>query len=334
MYHLDIEYVQEFIVLADAMSFVRAAERLFISQSTLSRHISALEAQLGVQLIERNTRIVYLTEAGIALYRDFVKLVETVRRIYEHTEDFSSGYTGRLRINAPSWIMRYLDPMILEFSRHNQKIRIELSMGDFMDGQTQLQRRTTDICVIEGKPLSSDEWEYVKLVDERLCAVMSAANPLARLKSVTFQELQGERIILFEANNTDDSGYADKRYTQLAGEVPTSGVFQKTVVLRQLLSDHGINPTQYLFLDSLDMLPLTIQQKNAVCLLMQSIGNMGRNYLVSVPISDGDALLPMYLCARRDDPQGIVKAFFDIVSAGQVRKTITSVDTEYPSFDD
>ena len=142
--------------------------------------------------------------------------------------------------------VKYAERQLIS-SRLNQKIRIELSMGDFMDGQTQLQRRTTDICVIEGKPLSSDEWEYVKLVDERLCAVMSAANPLARLKSVTFQELQGERIILFEANNTDDSGYADKRYTQLAGEVPTSGVFQKTVVLRQLLSDHGINPTQYLF---------------------------------------------------------------------------------------
>ena len=58
------EHLYEFSVLARTLSFSRAAQALFLSQSTLSKHIQHMEAELGVQLLLRNTHSVALTEAG------------------------------------------------------------------------------------------------------------------------------------------------------------------------------------------------------------------------------------------------------------------------------
>ena len=60
------EHLYEFSVLARTLSFSRAAQALFLSQSMLSKHIQGLEAELGVQLLVRSTHGVSLTEAGRA----------------------------------------------------------------------------------------------------------------------------------------------------------------------------------------------------------------------------------------------------------------------------
>ena len=314
MYHLDLDHVQEFIVLADNMSFVRAAERLFISQSTLSRHISALEVQLGVQLIERNTRTVYLTEAGIALYREFVKLMESVRNICKSAAEYSSSHTGRLRISVPAWSMAHLDKRILLFCRLYPEIRLELNFCDPFVGQEQLQKGETDICVAMHTSSLSDQWEWVKLADERLCAVMSRENPLAARESVSFQDLKEEKFLLLEAEDGADADHAGQKSLLSAGRTSAGGTFRKSSGLKQLLAGHGIPASRFLYLDNHDMLPLVIWQKDAVCLLMQSIGSMGKDYLVSVPVSDEDAVFPLYLCRRRSRAGDTAEAFFEIIS--------------------
>lgn len=59
-----LEALQSFVVLADELHFTRAARRLYLTQPGLSRRISLLERQLGVELLERTTRAVALTRTG------------------------------------------------------------------------------------------------------------------------------------------------------------------------------------------------------------------------------------------------------------------------------
>ena len=61
---MEIGTIQEFVVLAECLNFSEAASRLFISQSSLSKHIKALEQELGVALFERTTRSIRLSGAG------------------------------------------------------------------------------------------------------------------------------------------------------------------------------------------------------------------------------------------------------------------------------
>ena len=61
---LNLIYLQDFLVLAETESFGAAAARLYMNQSTLSKHIKALEAELGVTLFDRSTRRVKITPYG------------------------------------------------------------------------------------------------------------------------------------------------------------------------------------------------------------------------------------------------------------------------------
>ena len=73
---MDIQYFSEFIKLVEIGNFMEAADELFISQSTLSKHINALEKELEVSLFDRTTRRVKLTQAGRALLPYAVKIVQ------------------------------------------------------------------------------------------------------------------------------------------------------------------------------------------------------------------------------------------------------------------
>lgn len=62
--NLNVRYLEEFVTLTEKKNFLEAAECLFISQSCLSKHIKKLETEIGVELFERTTRTVVLTEFG------------------------------------------------------------------------------------------------------------------------------------------------------------------------------------------------------------------------------------------------------------------------------
>lgn len=67
---MDVRLLQTFSTLADTLSFSRTAELLYLSHSTVSKHIAALENELGVPLLKRNTRSVELTRAGASCVRE------------------------------------------------------------------------------------------------------------------------------------------------------------------------------------------------------------------------------------------------------------------------
>jgi DNA-binding MarR family transcriptional regulator len=71
---LNLEYCKELIVLADLLSFSKAAERLYITQSTLSKHVAAAEREAGFRIFDRTTSHVALTEAG-RIYIDYLRQV-------------------------------------------------------------------------------------------------------------------------------------------------------------------------------------------------------------------------------------------------------------------
>ena len=80
---MEIEQLRVFLTLAETKNFTRAAERLFVSHSTVSRCLSALEDELGVRLVERDNRVVGLTAAGERLCERAGELVRLADEIDE-----------------------------------------------------------------------------------------------------------------------------------------------------------------------------------------------------------------------------------------------------------
>ena len=128
--------LSSFVAIAEALSFARAGERLSRDPTVLSKRLRALEARLGVRLVERTTRSVALTEAG----RGYLERARTILRSIdeadrEAAQQASGEPRGHLRLALPDSFGRlWLAPMINEFLSAHPSITIEAEFSNrFVD---------------------------------------------------------------------------------------------------------------------------------------------------------------------------------------------------------
>jgi DNA-binding transcriptional LysR family regulator len=94
---IDVKPLRYFVTLAETRHFGRAAARLNLSQPPLSRQLAALEANLGVTLIERSPRSVTLTAAGERFYADAKAILSAIEQAARNAQAAAHGDTGRWR---------------------------------------------------------------------------------------------------------------------------------------------------------------------------------------------------------------------------------------------
>jgi LysR family transcriptional regulator, benzoate and cis,cis-muconate-responsive activator of ben and cat genes len=95
---MELRHIKYFLKLAEELSFVRAAEKLFISQPPLSRQIKELETEIGAQLFERNNKRVILTEAGKFYQKEMREVLKNIERINIQTQKIAENQSGEFRI--------------------------------------------------------------------------------------------------------------------------------------------------------------------------------------------------------------------------------------------
>ena len=88
---MDLEKLRIFLAVAESRSFTLGAKKLYISHSTTSRAISALEEELGVQLLRRDNRVLGLTPAGEVLRKEASALLEQAERAAELVRRVGKG---------------------------------------------------------------------------------------------------------------------------------------------------------------------------------------------------------------------------------------------------
>lgn len=109
---MNLKQLEAFARVAETKSFSEAAKRLYLTQPTVSAHVSALEKELGVCLLLRTTKEVSLTEEGKALYGYAVQMLDLEQEIREHFGRRKSGKSV-LRIAASTIPSQYLLPEIM-----------------------------------------------------------------------------------------------------------------------------------------------------------------------------------------------------------------------------
>ena len=131
---MDIEELQTFVEVADSGSISRAALRLGVSKSIVSRRLLRLETELGVQLLARTTRGAALTEAG-ATFRDYAARVCAEIDVARETILPAGDLRGRLRVAAPlSFGPTHFAPVLAEMARRHPQLHIQTCYSDrFVD---------------------------------------------------------------------------------------------------------------------------------------------------------------------------------------------------------
>lgn len=193
---MELRQLRSFIAVAEDGVISRAAQRLHLTQSALSRQIKALEEDLGVTLLERSAHSVKLTQEGEVLLKEGRGVLE--RADAAVTKVRAAGKAVLLRVGyAPTLTAGILPLAISAFTQKHPRVRVELLDLSSTEMRMGLDQGSLDV-VMTVKPAKLDEaihWE--SLLQEAWCVAMSPNHPLSVKKSIAPAHLDGARMVLF-----------------------------------------------------------------------------------------------------------------------------------------
>jgi len=215
----DFKDIREFICLAEVCNYQEAADLLYISASSLSKHIMALEDVLGVPLFDRSTRRVSLTKYGETFY----KYAQQMIKVY----DECNNALNELRVDSE----HHLSVGFL--SRLEQCGIVEI-LSDFLNAtpgssidtiatNSPLETLKEQKCqfIFDVTPASEDsEFESILFKTDCLVAVLPRNHALAGMKKIRLEPLAGERVITHNYGATDPADINCRQICEDAGFVP------------------------------------------------------------------------------------------------------------------
>ena len=198
---MEIEYLNEFAEIARLESFSRAAEELCLSQSSLSKHILALERELGLPLLFRNPRNVTLTPAGAELLPLALQVSELNNAMHAAALAWTEREKKTLSIACLPVMAQYgITEMLARFRQETPGVNLEITECERQDIYGLLNNGTCALAVLRrGLEESEDEeLEYLELCRDQLVAVVSSQNPLSEKVYLTMDDLREEPLLFLD----------------------------------------------------------------------------------------------------------------------------------------
>ena len=191
---MDIDVLKEIITLAEKRSYAAAAEELFTSQSSLSRHIAAAEKQLGVQLFYRNSRQVTLTKGGEALL-PYAREIVTIEKEYRGALDtVIRSERVELRIGSVMGLSAFgIMSHVAGFIAENKDIHISMLRQGEGNLKDLLKEGACDFIFSQETQKETDDGMCrLNAVCDELVVVLPVTHPLAEQKRISLCQLKGE----------------------------------------------------------------------------------------------------------------------------------------------
>lgn len=124
---MEIRQMENFIAVCEELHFTRAAEKLGISQPTLSQQIRALEDELGVPLFDRVGKKIVMTQAGNLFLEHCVQMIRHLQNTQDALAEFRNDQRGRLVIGVlPSDLDYRLTPLLVNFHARFPKVQLKV----------------------------------------------------------------------------------------------------------------------------------------------------------------------------------------------------------------
>lgn len=283
MERLDLRRVQYFVAVAEERHFGKAAERLHIAQPSLSQQIRQLEAELGVTLLERNSRNVKLTGAGDALLREGRKSLRQAQRAIQATR---AAGAARVTVGFYGSAASLLLPDVLRaFGERHPSLSVSVrellfgSIDDILEGEV-------DLAFTRLQP-GQTELEIEVLGHEPRLVALASEHPLAERDSLAFVDLREESFVVNPV--VQDKG------------VPTRWLAEQR--------RHGLPGRVAGETTSIEEILTLVAAGRGVCLVPAAVADQHpRPDLAYVPVIDAEpAVVSLARCPGRVDPA--VEAF-------------------------
>ncbi len=192
---MDIHKLHIFVTIARLGSFTRAAERLYMTQPTVSQQLATLEKSIGVTLIERDTRHIRLTPAGNVLLEYAERLLALAGEAKDATRAAAGLADRTLRLGVGHMLATYLLPEVLSRYRTLYPDHItRISVGNTTELLEALADGTIDLAMV-GSPAEHPDVSTVPFMHDKLVVIVPPDDEWADRREVQLSELHN-RILL------------------------------------------------------------------------------------------------------------------------------------------
>ena len=294
---MELRQLRYFEAVASTLNFSRAAELLHIAQPPLSRQIQQLEEELGVLLLDRSSRPMKLTNAGVFFYDQTVQVLARLKEIQKATRRIGQEGSRWMGIGfVPSTLYGFLPNVLREFSAENENLDITLSELTSVQQAEALKAGRIDIGF--GRLAIQDEGlENIVLTEEPLVVALPAHSPLAAHALLSLRELTGETLLLYPASPRPS--FADQVLRQFK---------VRGYEVRKTYETNGLQTAVGL-----------VAAGMGVTLVPSSVQRLRRDDVLYRPLSDEGLTSPLLMTLRAGDVSDHVQRFRDKISATLAR---------------
>jgi len=195
----DLGHARSFIAVAEEMHFGRAAAKLNLTQSPLSRQIQMLEQTLGVTLLDRTTRAVRLTPAGRTFLAEAYRVLAAAESAARITRRAARGESGVIRLSFTAASAYRTLPRVVAHVRARLP-EVDLVLAEMVSDEQilALEENRTDLAILRPAPILQDPKSSIAtapLVSERLLLAVPRGHRLATGRIPTLQDLDGEAFV-------------------------------------------------------------------------------------------------------------------------------------------
>lgn len=236
---MDFKQLESFIEVIKLGSFSKAAEKLYLTQPTITNHIQNLEKEIGTLLINRSNKDLRPTEAGIILYKYAQDILNIRMQAELDLNDYTQNIEGNLEINASSVPKQYLLPVLIkDFIKDHPSVTFSVINSDSESIARKIMNGYIDFG-ITGAAYPFASLSYMKLMEDELELVFPNTteyrqliqNPislsiLTKLPLIMREEGSGTRHIFLQALKNN---HISPSQLQVVGKVSDNETIKKLV---------------------------------------------------------------------------------------------------------
>ncbi|QOV19368.1 LysR family transcriptional regulator [Blautia liquoris] len=207
---MKLNIMREFVRLSATRNYSKTADELYIAQSALSRHMSALEDELNVKLIDRTRNSFELTPMGKIVLEDFKKILKNYEDLLDKIAKQTEIENGELHLGFLYYDMNYYVAKIRHiFHKKYPKIKLILHSYQPMQLEADLLEGKLDVALIYGMSgCCHRDIEYIPFLKIPYSLIYCNNHRFASRKDIRISDLDGERLLCpeapFELNHVGD----------------------------------------------------------------------------------------------------------------------------------
>ncbi|WP_077618469.1 LysR family transcriptional regulator [Bacillus sinesaloumensis] len=194
---MELKDLRYFMEVVDYGSFTKAAVNTYISQPTLSKSIKKLETDLNVELFERSTRKLVLTDAGEIVYKQATKILGSTKELHTLLDDLMNLPTGTIKIGIPPLIGTLFFPTIAgKFGMQHTHVSLELIELGAKRIEHLVDDGQVDVGIVVN-PTDNKRFSVQPFIKEEFMLFTHPDHPFSNEETIKLEQLQHESFILF-----------------------------------------------------------------------------------------------------------------------------------------